>query len=78
PLIVAFASSVKPELAAFKAGARWGQDLLMDTLAGNDQQMVEILAKTIYATGVPFDAVISTPSTIPPARAVAGAFGFRD
>ncbi|WP_373063231.1 hypothetical protein, partial [Gemmatimonas sp.] len=43
PLIVAFASSVKPELAAFKAGARWGQDLLMDTLAGNDQQMVEIL-----------------------------------
>ena len=78
PLIVAFASTVKPELAAFKDGARWGRDLLMDTLAGTDQQMVEILANTIYATGVPFDAVISAPSTIPPARTVVGAFGFRD
>uniref|UniRef100_UPI003566E822 hypothetical protein n=1 Tax=Gemmatimonas sp. TaxID=1962908 RepID=UPI003566E822 len=76
PLIVAFASSVKPELAAFKAGARWGQDLLMDTLAGNDQQMVEILAKTIYAAGVPFDAVVSAPSTITPLARVIGAVGF--
>jgi len=78
PLIVAFASTVKPELSAFQAGGRWGRDLLMDTLAGNDQQMVEILAKTIYAAGVPFDAVVSAPSTIPSARTVAGGFDFRD
>lgn len=76
PLIVAFASSVKPELAAFKAGARWGSDLLMDTLAGTDQQMVEILAKTIYAPGVLFDAVVSAPSTITPLARVIGGVGF--
>lgn len=78
PLIVAFASSVKPEMGAFNAGTTWGHDLLMDTLAGTDQQMVEILAKTIYAAGVPFDAVISAPSTIAPVPTVVGAFAFRN
>ncbi|WP_310571352.1 hypothetical protein [Gemmatimonas sp.] len=76
PLIVAIASSVKPELAAFRAGGSWGHDLLMDTLATSEQQMVEILAKTIYAAGVPFDAVISQPSEISPVPVVSGAFAF--
>jgi hypothetical protein len=76
PLIVAIASNVKPELAAFKAGGRWGHDLLMDTLAGSEQQLIEILAKTIYETGVPFDAVISQPSTISPVPVISGAFAF--
>ncbi|QJR34618.1 hypothetical protein [Gemmatimonas groenlandica] len=76
PLIVAIASSVKPELGAFKAGGSWGHDLLMDTLATSEQQMVEILAKTIYAAGVPFDAVISQPSEISPVPVVSGAFAF--
>jgi hypothetical protein len=76
PLIVAIASSVKPELAAFKVGGSWGHDLLMDTLATSEQQMVEILAKTIYAAGVPFDAVISKPSEISPVPVVSGAFAF--
>jgi hypothetical protein len=76
PLIVAIASSVKPELAAFKAGGSWGHDLLMDTLAGSEQQMIEILAKTIYGAGVPFDAVISQPSTISPVPVISGAFAF--
>ncbi len=76
PLIVAIASSVKPELAAFKAGGSWGHDLLMDTLAVSEQQMVEILAKTIYAAGVPFDAVISQPSEISPVPVISGAFAF--
>ncbi len=78
PLIVAFASTVKPDLTAFKEGTRWGHDLLMDTLAGNDQQMVEILAQTIYAAGAPFNAVVSAPSTITPLATVVGAFAFRN
>ena len=76
PLIVAIASNVKPELAAFKAGGGWGHDLLMDTLAGSEQQLIEILAKTIYETGVPFDAVVSQPSTISPVPVISGAFAF--
>jgi hypothetical protein len=76
PLIVAIASNVKPELAAFKAGGGWGHDLLMDTLAGSEQQLIEILAKTIYETGVPIDAVISQPSTISPVPVISGAFAF--
>jgi hypothetical protein len=76
PLIVAIASNVKPELAAFKAGGSWGHDLLMDTLAGSEQQLIEILAKTIYENGVPFDAVISQPSTISPVPVISGAFAF--
>ena len=76
PLIVAIASNVKPELAAFEAGGRWGHDLLMDTLAGSEQQLIEILAKTIYETGVPFDAVVSQPSTISPVPVISGAFAF--
>lgn len=78
PLIVAIASAVKPELSAFTAGGRWGHDLLLDTLAGSEQQMVEILAKTIYATGVPFDAVVSEPSSITPVPTMAGAFAFQN
>lgn len=78
PLIVAVASAVKPELSALKAGERWGHDLLLDTLAGNDQPMVEILAKTIYAAGVPFDAVVSEPSSITPVPTIAGAFAFKN
>lgn len=76
PLIVAIASNVKPELAAFRAGGSWGHDLLMDTLAGSEQQLIEILAKTIYEPGVPFDAVISQPSTISPVPVISGAFAF--
>ena len=76
PLIVAIASNVKPELSAFKAGGSWGHDLLMDTLAGSEQQLIEILAKTIYETGVPFAAVISQPSTISPVPVISGAFAF--
>jgi hypothetical protein len=76
PLIVAIASNVKPELAAFKAGGGWGHDLLMDTLAGSEQQLIEILAKTIYEAGVPIDAVISQPSTISPVPVISGAFAF--
>ncbi len=76
PLIVAFASAVKPELSAFTAGERWGHDLLLDTLAGSEQQMVEILAKTIYAAGVPFDAVVSAPSALTPVPTIADAFSF--
>ena len=76
PLIVAFASSAKPALAAFAAGGSWGHDLLMDTLATSDQQMITILAKTIYAAGVPFDAVVSRPSAISPVPVVSGAFAF--
>lgn len=76
PLIVAFASNVKPELGAFKASGGWGHDLLMDTLAVTEQQMVEILAKTLYSAGVPFEAVISQPSEISPVPVVSGAFAF--
>ena len=76
PLIVAIASNVKPELAAFKTSGNWGHDLLMDTVAGSEQQLIEILAKTIYETGVPFDAVISQPSTISPVPVISGAFAF--
>ena len=78
PLIVAIASAVKPELSAFKAGGRWGHDLLLDTLASSEQQLVEILAKTIYAAGVSFDAVVSEPSTITPVPTIAGAFAFQN
>jgi hypothetical protein len=78
PLIVAFASQTKPELSAFTAGGRWGHDLLMDTLVTTEQQMVEILAKTIFATGVAFDAVISAPSTLTAVPTVTGAFAFRN
>lgn len=75
PVIVAFASAVRPELSAFNAGGRWGRDLLMDTVAGSEQQMVEILAKTIYATGVKFDAVVREPGAT---SAVPAVLGMRD
>jgi hypothetical protein len=48
----------------------------MDTLAGSEQQLIEILAKTIYEIGVPFDAVVSQPSTISPVPVISGAFAF--
>lgn len=76
PLIVAFASSVPPQLSAFRAGGNWGHDLLLDTLALTDQQLLEILAKTIYAAGVTFDAVISEPSTLSPVPAISGTFDY--
>ena len=41
-----------------------------------DDLLIEILAKTIYETGVPFDAVISQPSTISPVPVISGAFAF--
>ena len=76
PQIVAIASNVKPELAAFKAGGSWGRDLLMDTVAVSEQQLIEILAKTIFENGVLFDAVVSQPSTISPVPVISGAFAF--
>jgi len=61
PMVIAFASREKPDLAAFQAGSRWGRDLLIDTLAQSDRQVVEILANTLFARGVPFNALVSAP-----------------
>ncbi len=62
PMVVAFASREKPDLASFQAGSRWGRDLLIDTLAQSDRQVVEILANTLFARGVPFNAMVSAPN----------------
>jgi hypothetical protein len=64
PMVVAFASREKPDLAAFQAGSRWGRDLLIDALAQTDRQVVEILANTLFARGVPFNALVSAPDNV--------------
>lgn len=74
PLIVAFASSVPPELSGFATGNTWGRDLLVDTLVATEQQLVELLAKTIYPAGVAFDALISEPSAMTAVPVVGGGF----
>jgi hypothetical protein len=59
PVVVGFASSIKPDLSQFVDGKRWGSDLLMDTLAVDQQDMVDILGKTIFGGDAEYDVVIS-------------------
>ena len=76
PVIVAFASSVPPELSGFAKGNRWGRDLLVDTVVGDEQQLVELLAKTLYPAGGAFDALISEPGSMAALPMPGGTFAF--
>jgi hypothetical protein len=78
PVVVGFASSIKPDLSQFADGKRWGNDLLMDTLAVDQQDMVNILGKTIFGPDAQYDVVVSSTSDPMPLSRSADAWAFHD
>ena len=69
PVLVVFASSQAPDLSAFAAGTQWGRDLLLDTLVANQQEMVDLLGKTIFGTDGRYAVEVrSTPEASPISR----------
>jgi hypothetical protein len=78
PVVVGFASSIKPDLSQFVDGKRWGSDLLMDTLAVDQQDMVDILGKTIFGGDAEYDVVISAAADPMPVTRQASAWAFND
>lgn len=78
PVVVGYASAVKPDLSQFADGKRWGSDLLMDTLAVDQQDMVNILGKTIFGPDAQYDVVVSSTSDPVPLTRSADAWAFHD
>ncbi|MFN9097278.1 MAG: hypothetical protein ACK5X2_00700, partial [Gemmatimonadaceae bacterium] len=78
PVIVGFASAIKPDLSQFAYGKRWGRDLLMDTLAVDQQDMVNILGKTIFGPDAEYDVVVSAAADPTPVTRAANAWAFDD
>lgn len=78
PVVVGFASSIKPDLTPFADGKRWGDDLLMDTLAVDQQDMVNILGKTIFGPDAEYDVVVSAAADPTPVTRAANAWAFDD
>ena len=77
PVVVAFASTVRPDLSAFMGGRnQWGRDLLLDTAATSQQALVEILGKSIFGANVPYDAVVSSASSPTPLSRYADVWSF--
>jgi len=48
PVLVVFSSTRPPDMSAFAEGARWGRELMIDTLIHDQQDMVDLLGKTLY------------------------------
>lgn len=78
PVVVGFASSIKPDLSLFADGKQWGSDLLMDTLAVDQQDMVDILGKTLFGPDAEYDVVVSAAADPTPVTRAANAWAFDD
>ena len=66
PLVGAFASSVKPNLDPFRWGPEWATDLRLDTLAMSQEEMVDILGKTVFGADAEFSVAVATASNPTP------------
>lgn len=66
PLVVAFASSVKPNLDPFRWGPEWATDMRLDTLAMSQEEMVDILGKTVFGADAEFSVAVATASNPTP------------
>ncbi len=76
PLVIAFASNVKPNLTALADGRRWSNALFVaDSAAPNTRELVNALAKEIYGLNVPFSVSVS-PTTQPFPSSVLAARAF--
>jgi hypothetical protein len=78
PVVVAFASPTKPDLSSFADRQAWGRDLLLDTAASSQKEMVDILGKTIFGNDVPYDVVVSSTSNPAPMSRYADVWAFND
>lgn len=77
PVIVAFASTVRPDLSAYVGGRnQWGRDLLLDTAATTQQELVDVLGKSIFGRDAQYDVVVSTASTPTPLSRYADVWAF--
>lgn len=77
PVVVAFASTVAPDLTVFDGGGnRWGRDLLLDTLAVDQQELIDILGKTIFGRDAQYDVVVSSASVPSPVTRTANLWAF--
>jgi hypothetical protein len=66
PLVVAFASQSKPDLDQFRFGPDWADDMLLDTLATSQEEMVQILGKTIFGAEAEFSVAVATAANPTP------------
>lgn len=58
PVLVVFSSAQPPDLSAFAEGNQWGRDLLIDTLIYNQQEMVDLLGKTLFGVDGEYEVVV--------------------
>lgn len=66
PLVVAFASRSKPNLDQFRFGPQWADDLLLDTLVTSQEEMLDVLGKSVFGPDAEFSVAVATaPDPIP-------------
>lgn len=58
PVVVAFASSMKPDLSRFAHGKRWGADLQIDSAAVDRRDMVDLLGMLLFGRSGTYDVVV--------------------
>lgn len=69
PLVVAFASTVKPDLDQFQFGPEWADDLLLDTLVSSQEELLEVLGRTVFGPDAEFSVAVATaPNPTPLSR----------
>jgi hypothetical protein len=74
PVVVAFASSMKPDLSRFAQGKRWGTDLQIDSAAVDPRDMVDLLGMLLFGRSGAYDVVVRPAGDmiVPPGGIVAG------
>ncbi|WP_396223044.1 hypothetical protein [Gemmatimonas sp.] len=74
PVVVAFASSMKPDLSRFAQGKRWGSDLQIDSAAVDPRDMVDLLGLLLFGRDGTYDVVVRPAGdvVVRPAGSVAG------
>ena len=78
PLVVAFASLAKPNLAPFGSGRGWSESLVLDTLLRDEQAFVDLLGSTIFGPTATFDALLAPASVASPLSSFADIWSFDD
>ena len=78
PLVVAFASTAKPNLAPFATGRGWSGSLVLDTLLRDEQAFVDLLGSTIFGPTATFDALLAPASVASPLSTYADIWSFDD
>ncbi|BAH39193.1 hypothetical protein GAU_2151 [Gemmatimonas aurantiaca T-27] len=69
PLVVAFASRSKPDLEQFRFGPEWADDMLLDTLVTSQEEMLQVLGKTVFGQEAEFSVAVATaPNPTPLSR----------